>query len=135
LEHKKLLRVIIKYNKPGICWALLIWLLCTISTPSLDIPDLFDLFAPDKIVHFFFYAVLVFLFLHGFEKINETHPIKRNHLAIVIACIAYGGLIELYQGYFLSNRVADWTDFLANAIGTLIGWAIYKNYSKRKRST
>ncbi len=33
----------------------------------------------------------------------------------------YGGLIELYQGFILSNRTADWVDFLANCIGAIIG--------------
>jgi VanZ family protein len=125
---------IIKYNKPGICWALFIWLLCTISTPSFEIPDLFDLFAPDKIAHFFFYAVLVFLFLNGFRKLNLYHTIKQNQIAIVISCIVYGGLIELYQGFILTNRVADWTDFIANAIGTFIGWAFYSYYFIKQKS-
>jgi VanZ family protein len=126
---------IIKYNKPGICWALFIWLLCTISTPSIEIPDLFDLFAPDKIVHFFFYAVLVFLFLNGFRKLSLYHTFKHNQIAIVISCIGYGGLIELYQGFFLANRVADWTDFIANAIGTFIGWALYRYSPIKQKST
>ena len=126
---------IIKYNKPGICWALFIWLLCTISTPTIEIPDLFDLFAPDKIVHFFFYAVLVFLFLNGFRKLSMDHKIKQNQIAIVISCIVYGGLIELYQGFILTNRVADWTDFIANAIGTFIGWALYRYSPIKQKST
>ena len=126
---------IIKYNKPGICWALFIWLLCTISTPAIEIPDLFDLFAPDKIVHFFFYAVLVFLFLNGFRKLSMDHTIKQNQIAIVISCIVYGGLIELYQGFILTNRVADWTDFIANAIGTFIGWALYRYSPIKQKST
>jgi len=77
----------------------------------------------------------VFLFLNGFRKLSMDHTIKQNQIAIVISCIVYGGLIELYQGFILTNRVADWTDFIANAIGTFIGWALYRYSPIKQKST
>ena len=36
--------------------------------------------------------------------------------------VAYGGLIELVQPYV--NRYGEWGDFVANAMGCLIGFAL-----------
>ena len=122
-----------KYNRPGISWALLILVLSSITTPSFRIPDLFDLFAPDKIAHFVFYAVYVVLFYRGFAEMPVNTVYHRNQFSIpLLSGILYGGLIELYQGYFLPNRTADYVDFIANTIGALIGWGVARWMSKRR---
>lgn len=121
------------YNWPGISWALLILILSTITPPSFRIPDLFDLLAPDKIAHFIFYAIFVILFTYGFSKMPTGNIWSRNQFSIpLFGGIIYGGLIELYQGYVLTNRTADYVDFIANCIGSLLGWALMKYLSKRK---
>lgn len=88
----------------------------------MRIPRLFDLLEPDKIGHFFFYAVLFLLInrgaVQGKSYWKGSGSVRLNILAITVA---YGGLIELYQGYLLSDRVADWIDFLANIIGAVLG--------------
>lgn len=87
-----------------------------------------DLIQPDKVVHLFFYIVFVALFSAGFTRMPLTSPLRRNRLGLPLAAgIAYGGLIELYQGYLLTNRTADWADFAANCIGALLGWWYARN--------
>jgi VanZ family protein len=121
------------YNRPGISWALLILILSSITPPSIQIPDLFDLLAPDKIAHFIFYAIFVILFTLGFSKMPPGNRWSRNQFSIpLIGGVIYGGLIELYQGHVLTNRTADYVDFIANCIGSLIGWALMRYLSKRK---
>jgi len=113
---------LIKRYWPGISWALLIFVLSSISPPSLRIPRLFDLFEPDKVGHFVFYAILFLLLARGArqgENSVEVRPAIRR--SVFIITVAYGGLIELYQGYLLTDRVADWVDFMANVIGAGIG--------------
>ncbi|MBK7888950.1 MAG: VanZ family protein [Bacteroidetes bacterium] len=120
----------LKYNWPGISWALLILILSTITPPSFTIPQLFDLFAPDKVAHFVFYAVYVILFTYSFSKMPVETRWTRNQFSIPLFSGAiYGGLIELYQGYILSDRIADWVDFLANSIGALMGWIVMRIWS------
>lgn len=121
------------FNWPGICWALLILVLSTITPPALHIPDLFDLLAPDKIAHFIFYAIFVILFTNGFSKMPSGNLWLRNQFSIpLIGGIIYGGLIELYQGYVLSNRTCDYVDFIANCIGSVLGWQLMRYLLKRK---
>ena len=38
--------------------------------------------------------------------------------------VIYGGLIEILQGAFFYPRTADWLDWLADIIGTVIGTGI-----------
>lgn len=60
---------------------------------------------------------------------------SRNQFSIpLFGGAIYGGLIELYQGYILTNRIADWVDFLANCIGAFIGWVIMRRYAGRSYS-
>lgn len=121
------------YNWPGISWALLILILSTITPPAIHIPDIFDLLAPDKIAHFIFYAMFVILFSYGFGRMPTGNRWSRNQFSIpLLGGIIYGGLIELYQGYILTNRTADYVDFIANCIGSWIGWAVMRYLSKRK---
>lgn len=107
---------------PGFSWALLIFILSSISPPSLRIPRLFDLLEPDKVGHFVFYAILFFLLVRGTrlgDQSGKVSPATRR--TVFLITVAYGGLIELYQGYLLTDRVADWVDFMANVIGAGIG--------------
>lgn len=51
----------------------------------------------------------------------------RNRFSIpLIAGMIYGGLIELYQGFLLPDRMADWADFAANCAGAIAGWVWVK---------
>lgn len=88
----------------------------------MKVPRLFDLFEPDKVVHFLFYSILFLLIIRGARQGapagQELSVIRRS---VFLITVAYGGLIELYQGYLLTDRVADWVDFMANVIGAGIG--------------
>lgn len=114
-------------NWPGISWALLILVLSSITPPKITTPELFE---PDKVVHVVFYFVFVFLFCKSFSRMPGDTFWARNRFSIpLISGMIYGGLIELYQGYLLPDRMADWADFAANCAGALLGWA----WVKRKK--
>jgi len=112
----------VKTHWPGLLWAFLILLLSTFTPPGIHIPTLFDLFEPDKVGHFAFYSALVFLLVLGFNRAHPAHWMRRNpaRTAWFLAAL-YGGLIELYQGFILTDRQADPIDFLADCIGGLLG--------------
>ena len=123
----------VRHNWPGISWALLILALCTFTTPSLEVPDLFDLIKPDKVAHFGFYAIYVVLFYKSFSTMPIHSVFYRNQFSIPLySGIVYGGLIEVYQGLLLPNRTGDYVDAIANGIGAVIGWGITRYLSRRK---
>lgn len=68
----------------------------------------------DKSNHALAFAAL------AFAGVWALWPRPRQWLWLVAALLAYGGAIEVAQG-FLPPRSADWVDLLADGIGIAIG--------------
>ena len=119
---------------PGISWAILIFVLSSVSPGSLHLPSFWDLFSLDKASHAAFYAILAFLLGIGFQK-QTALKFALLHAAgsAIVFAIIYGGLIELYQGYILTDRTGDWFDFIANTIGSYVGMRIFLKWKMRKQ--
>ncbi len=118
-----------RYNKPAFIWALLILILCGI--PGDKIPELtfLDWLKPDKIIHLILFGVLCFLFLKGFIRQNRFQYLN-NHagkIALLLS-ITYGCLVEILQQYVFIHRSGDIRDAIANSIGAVLGFLIYKKY-------
>ena len=90
------------------------WLLCVllslIHPPNLgvDVPD------GDKIGHFLAYGLLaawaVWLF-----------PSRRAQIAAAVSLVALGLAMELAQGALTTDRMMDWRDAVADAMGVAVG--------------
>lgn len=60
-------------------------------------------------------------------------PRRRVWLAILAAgLLAYGGLVELMQGWLTPDREASWLDWLADATGLLLGAALLRGWERRQ---
>jgi VanZ family protein len=92
----------------GVCIALVIAYYCL--TPGDNLPTVG---VSDKIQHATAFLVLT-LWLAGIIS-------RRWHMALGVALVAYGGLLELGQGWLAWGRSADWLDLLADAVGVVIG--------------
>jgi len=116
-------------------WALFILVICAI--PGERIPKLtfLEWLKPDKIVHFLVFAFLSLLLLRSFIDAGLLSW-KQNNIVVFAVCLAiiYGALVEFLQYSVFINRSGDIRDALANAIGALIGWWIYKRYLLSKKS-
>ena len=116
-------------------WALFILVICAI--PGERIPKLtfLEWLKPDKIVHFLVFAFLSIFLLRSFIDAGLLNW-KQNKIVVFAVCLAiiYGALVEFLQYSVFINRSGDIRDALANAIGAMIGWWIYKRYllSKKK---
>ena len=68
----------------------------------------------DKVEHALSFALLVWIgWRAGF----------RSALALAVGLLALGGAIELAQG-LTATRSAEWFDWLADAVGIALGWAV-----------
>lgn len=58
----------------------------------------------------------------GNRKSRRGHALR----AVVLAglCVAFGGAVELLQGWMGQGRSADWLDFAADAAGVLLSVAV-----------
>ncbi|GAB4093856.1 VanZ family protein [Flaviaesturariibacter terrae] len=88
--------------------------------PGDELPkeDWLDRIFFDKWVHIGLFAVLVLLLCWSW---NIAGP--KGLLRAGLACIVYGLLVEIVQGFWVPNRSADPWDFLADSFG--VGAGIY----------
>ena len=115
-----MIKLLLKYSLlAAIVWTLIIFILC--CTPGKYVPTAhwLELLSFDKFVHASIFFTLTFLWLLvGFKKNKLSLSFM---IFIIIACIGYGGLLEIMQAKAFSERSGDWLDFIANSFGCLIG--------------
>ncbi len=115
-----------------ILWALLILVLCSI--PGKDIPSVgwLQILSPDKWVHAAIFVVQYLLLMLAFSKeyIDKFWLFAAHWWAVTLS-LFYAGLTEVYQHLFLADRFGDVYDFIANAVGVLIGVWFYDRYGER----
>jgi hypothetical protein len=108
----------------SIFWTIVIFILC--CTPGRYIPtsNWLELLSFDKLVHASIFFVLCSLW---FTVIISNQKINYAYIAyVLIACISYGGLLEIMQATVFSQRSGDWFDFIANSFGCLFALWIFR---------
>ncbi len=110
-----------------VAWAIIIFMLC--ATPGQYIPSAswLDLLSVDKWVHAGIFFTLSALWIVYASKNKRSRAV---FLSGLLACIIYGGLLEVMQAKCFSNRSADWQDFVANSFGCLVALAAAKKLEK-----
>jgi VanZ family protein len=112
--------IVVKYLRP-ILWAFFIALLC--GMPGKDIPQIswLEWISFDKWVHAGMFFILNFLFFKSYLQQKQSRENLQNSiLYFAIACILYGGILELLQGLIFIDRSADMSDFAANSFGVIL---------------
>ena len=98
-EKTRFLKNFLHYHFPEILWIGVILVLTFIPGSLIpQIPAYLDLFQPDKLVHLFLFAVLVFQLLLG--RRNQLHTTRADRFSVLIALnigIFLGGITELLQ--------------------------------------
>lgn len=107
----------------AIIWAFLILILSLVSGSQLPKADILSF---DKILHLLFYMILSLLLVYGLKRQYRFNKIRYNsYWYTLILCTIYGFLIE-YMQPIISDRIASFSDFLANFIGSAIGLIAFR---------
>ena len=79
----------------------------------------------DKLVHIFLFAVLFLTWRYAFYS-------GQKHFTIIlfIVVVAFGLVVEIIQKYWIPGRTFDLYDLLADTIGSIAGWLIYRYIKK-----
>jgi len=93
---------------------------------GLPLASPFGLVAPDKWLHAGGYAVLTALVAAA--VLPRT---RRRHLAVLVAVVGYGALVELLQ-VPVTGRSGDPVDALANAVGAVLALALWWGVVRRR---
>ena len=121
-------------SDPGILCGIVILILT--GLPGSLLPHAKPILGLDKVVHFLMYAGFAFTCVWGYRKQFVSRDLaykKRAMLVTLIISIAYGGLTELMQEYFVPLRTGDWMDFLADSIGAMVGIVVFYLFFRQKK--
>jgi VanZ family protein len=116
-----------RYHWPALLWAIFVLILC--GYPGNKLPELtfLEWLKPDKIMHIVLFGIQCFLLLKGLHRKSHSLTLKKNFiLTSIILSISYGILVEVLQEYIFINRNGDLRDAIANSLGALAGYWIFK---------
>lgn len=109
-------------------------LLC--GLPGQDLPniDFWEIDIEDKIAHLGVFGILGFLMVYGFLRKNSQKNISPGQIfLLIIVASAYGALTEILQGWLFPSRFASLSDFIADAVGAILGIVIAKMLLVKQR--
>jgi VanZ family protein len=86
----------------------------------------------DKLVHFTFYFGFVLLWFMYFSY--KKHLQSNFMFFLVLFSVLLGICMELIQGYFTTNRQADFWDVIANILGSLCGILVANLFFSQKNA-
>jgi VanZ family protein len=109
-------------------WFALFWTLAIATScllpASVFKPVSFNLFQLDKLLHFVLYFVLVFSWLLTYQTRSKLSTSKSS--IIILLSIGYGILIEILQAVSHTGRSYELDDIIANTIGVIGGWILFR---------
>ncbi len=86
--------------------------------PDVDIPILNF----DKVVHVIMMAGVYLTFAFDYTRRERQHKLSLSVILLfLVITVLLGGFIELAQGTELIHRGCDFADFIADAIGSVLG--------------
>jgi VanZ family protein len=121
--------MIFRFLWPGIVWSLVILFLSLI--PGKELPEV-DIFQVDKLVHFFFFSVLMILTCYGIYKTVYFKIMRLRPAMIGFAySLSLGIVIEILQQY-VPGRSFSYADMFANSVGVGIGYLVFVSLKRWK---
>ena len=117
------------FLRATLIYTLLIVIISLVPIPNLSLPE-FKLLELDKLIHLSMYFVMSILWMR-LQSFNNSYFPWRNLLIVFLIA----SLTEFLQGVLPVGRYSDWSDFIANSVGILLGIIAYSLYiSKIKHS-
>ena len=103
-----------------ILWAVVVFGLHAMSSKSFPKISFWENLGPDKIVHaFMFFIGSSLAVLSGMGRLKSA-----------VIWISAGVLLEYYQFFFTTDRSFDWLDVMADSIGVMLCFSLFrKRYS------
>jgi VanZ family protein len=100
-----------------------------------EIPTIWDLLAPDKIIHLFIFGVFTILLSFGLiHNSGKSISLRVFALTVIGSGIIYGGITELLQAYIFTWRQASVYDFIADSVGCVAGYLLFRYLISKRLS-
>lgn len=108
----------------AIVWVIVIAILHAIPGSDFQNFSSYNFFQFDKLIHVIIFMLGVYFFALAFNDQEQKNIYSLRY--IIISFIAYGLLLEVFQGLVFVERNADVLDWLADIVGVFLGIWIYK---------
>lgn len=113
----------VHYIPAIICTGLIFWL--SVTSGSNFPESIKDLFSYDKLGHALAYGVLSATYFYAIRQSKKALTIKEM-IFVCLGTILYGILLEFIQYTFFPGRYFEVLDILANIMGIVISFLIFK---------
>lgn len=105
----------------AVLWAAIIMLLCGLPSEELPNIDFWDIDIEDKLAHAGVFFILGFSLFYGRFRRKAKPITKKDIVVMTLIVVAYGAVTEIFQELFFPSRFGDFFDFIADAIGGVLG--------------
>lgn len=110
------------YFRAAASWLILSTIFLTLPGSAFPKESWLDKIWFDKWVHLGIFSIMVALLCWAAYKRNtQRNKIKGYFILYGVICLAYGIAIEYVQKHFIPNRSFDFTDIIADGMGSLLG--------------
>jgi VanZ family protein len=113
---------------PAILVAIVLFILSSIPYPP---PVILNLSHEDLIMHATVYGVFGFFMARAFYYQTGYLRLKQNLLLFTFLVGTIYGISDEIHQYFVPGRVSDILDVLADSVGTLIGFVVFRLIKKK----
>lgn len=87
----------------------------------------------DKVAHFLMYLCCTSVFLFDYAKHRLPHHTKLNvEMALVLAAITLGMIMEVAQLVLQMGRSFDYLDIVANSLGAIVCFGHYRLFGQHR---
>lgn len=127
------MKILFRYIFLPLLTGLIIFIATCLISPS-QMPGMPESIPWDKLVHFGMFFFLSAVSLVDYYRLCKGNPpFYRWIFWGFLLPVFYGGVIELLQKYFFSSRSAEWGDWFADLLGSLVATVIVIIYFKKRR--
>jgi len=112
---------VLRILAPALWAGVILWLSLTPAPP--EVPELLGW---DKLQHAGAYGLLTLLLVQMLPCVIRIDQ-WTSWLIAGSAAVGYGGLLELLQWLAHNGRTADWADLVADAVGSLLCYVIFRH--------
>lgn len=112
------------WTTAAIVWFAFILFATIANAQTLSRILLKDIFGYDKPIHMILFGVQAFLLIKAKPLVPDKN---RWIMQSCLMSIAYGVLTEVLQGVITTTRFFDYFDMLANILGCMIVWLLFRN--------
>lgn len=127
------MKILLRYTFLPLLTGLAIFI-ATCLLSSSQMPNMPEGIPWDKLVHFGMFFFLSTVSLIDYFWLHKKNPSMYRWIFWgFFVPVFYGGIIELLQKYFFASRSAEWADWFADILGSLVATLLVIILLKKRR--